>query len=55
MLTYAGIPKLHVPPIEPFQLPELQIHRNLPGFQGTAILQNIAAYGASGFTINRLK
>jgi hypothetical protein len=50
-----GIPKLNVPPIEPFRLPELEINRNLQAIQMRAILQNVAAYGASGFIINRLK
>jgi Haemolymph juvenile hormone binding protein (JHBP). len=46
---------MNVPPIEPFLLPALEINRNLQAIQIRALLQNIAAYGASGFIINGLK
>jgi hypothetical protein len=52
---FAGIPKLQVPGLDPFMLPALQINRDLEAIKLRALLQNIIAYGGSGFIINRLK
>jgi hypothetical protein len=53
--SYAGIPKINVPPLEPFVLPQLEIDRDLEAIKVRALVQNIVAYGGSGFVINRLK
>ncbi|GFG36375.1 hypothetical protein Cfor_06094 [Coptotermes formosanus] len=51
----AGIPKINVPPIEPFVLPALEINRDLDAIKIRAFIQNAVAYGGSGFVINSLK
>ncbi|KAJ4447895.1 hypothetical protein ANN_09904 [Periplaneta americana] len=50
-----GIPKLQVPPIDPFVLPALEVNRDREAIKVRALLQNIVAYGGSGFIINKLK
>jgi hypothetical protein len=54
-LICAGIPKINLPPIEPFVLPALEINRDLEAIKIRALLQNVVAYGGTGFVINRLK
>jgi hypothetical protein len=46
---------MNVPPLEPFVLPALEINRDRDAIKLRAHLQNIVAYGGSGFVINRLK
>ncbi|KDR14110.1 putative beta-carotene-binding protein [Zootermopsis nevadensis] len=50
-----GIPKLQVPPSDPFVLPTLEIKRDLEAIKVHALLQNIVAYGGNAFVINKLK
>jgi hypothetical protein len=54
-LLFAGIPKLQVPPADPFVLPALEVNRDLEAIKMRALLRNIVAHGGSGFVINRLK
>ncbi|XP_024085981.1 circadian clock-controlled protein-like isoform X1 [Cimex lectularius] len=50
-----GIPKIRVPALEPLQIPELNINRDLPNLKVKANLKDVKVYGASSFKINRLK
>ncbi|PSN37323.1 hypothetical protein C0J52_20874 [Blattella germanica] len=50
-----GIPKLQVPPIDPFILPALEVTRDQEAIKVRAHLTNIVAYGGKDFVVNRLK
>nr|CAD7417892.1 unnamed protein product [Timema poppensis] len=54
LLNAVGIPKMQVPPAEPFVLPALQIDRDLDSLKIKAHLENIQAFGGSAFVVDKL-
>lgn len=50
-----GIPKIRVPSLEPLEIPQVAINRNLTNIKVYAKLTKIIANGASNFTITKLR
>ncbi|XP_063224814.1 circadian clock-controlled protein daywake-like [Bacillus rossius redtenbacheri] len=50
-----GIPKMRVPPLEPFVLPMLDVERDTNNLKIRAHLENITASGGSGFIVDKLR
>ncbi|BES97645.1 Haemolymph juvenile hormone Hypothetical protein protein (JHBP) [Nesidiocoris tenuis] len=50
-----GIPKIRIPPADPFVIPELNVNRDQPNLKIKAKLKNIVAKGGSNFKISKLK
>ncbi|KAJ9599798.1 hypothetical protein L9F63_026352, partial [Diploptera punctata] len=50
-----GIPKLNIPPLEPFTLPALDVTRDMEAIKVRAHITNIVAHGPGDFILNNLK
>ncbi|CAA9998699.1 unnamed protein product [Nesidiocoris tenuis] len=54
LLFVSGIPKIRIPPADPFVIPELNVNRDQPNLKIKAKLKNIVAKGGSNFKISKL-
>jgi len=55
VVLVAGISRLHVPPADPFVLPQLTVDRDLENLRVHAKIANLRIYGIPHFVVESLK